>query len=122
MPKEQNQRELHLLIVEDETIVAMDLEDILSDLGHEVLGVAATLKQALRFIEERSTDIDAVVLDANLAGVSSAPVAVVLQQHQIPYIVASGYGSEELRAQGLDGPMVGKPYEIHEIEASLLNI
>jgi len=111
--------ELRLLVVEDETIVAMELEDILGDLGHAVLGSAATCEQAMSLIEKFAEKIDGVVLDANLRGRSAAPVMKDLKARDIPYILASGYGSEELSKQGFDGPQISKPYHSGEVEKAL---
>lgn len=113
---------LRLLVVEDDAIIAMELEDQLRDLGHHVMGVAGSVKQALRLVEELAEQIDAVILDANLSGVSSYPVADVLKQRRIRYIVASGYEPEELRAQGFDDPIIGKPYQSSQIEKALLSL
>lgn len=113
---------LRLLVVEDDAIIAMELEDQLSDLGHHVLGVAGTVKQALRLVEEMAEQIDAVILDANLSGDSSYPVAEVLKERQIRYVVASGYEPGELRAQGFEDPIIGKPYQSSQIEKALLSL
>jgi CheY-like chemotaxis protein len=51
---------LRLLVVEDDAIIAMELEDQLRDLGHHVMGVAGSVKQALRLVEELAEQIDAV--------------------------------------------------------------
>ena len=111
--------ELRLLVVEDETIVAMELEDILGDLGHTVLGSAATCEQAISLMETFAEKIDGVFLDANLRGCSAAPVMKELKTRGIPYILASGYGSQELSKQGLEGPQMSKPYHSGEVEKAL---
>ena len=120
--KHSEQSALRVLVVEDEMVIAMELEDLLLDLGHEVLGVAGTLNRALRLIEELAGKIDVVVLDANLGGLSAAPVAEALGKHGIPYVVASGYSPEELYGHGFDARLIGKPYKSSEIESALLAI
>lgn len=118
--KQTGQSALRVLVIEDETILAMELEDILEDLGHRVVGVAATVPQATQMIETMAHRIDAVVLDANLAGQFASPIADALAARNIPYIVASGYGPDDLRASGFDAPILSKPYHAHEIRDALL--
>jgi CheY-like chemotaxis protein len=114
--------ELRLLVVEDDPIIAMELEDELSDLGHHVLAVAGTVKQALRLVRELAEQIDAVILDANLGGDSSFPVADALRERRIRYVVASGYEAKDLRARGFEGPIIGKPYRGEQIQAALVSL
>ena len=82
-----------ILIVEDEPIIALDLEDMLADADFDIAGTASTVETALRLIESRS--FDAAILDANLCGVSAAPVAAALQARGLPYVVLSGYSTEQ---------------------------
>ncbi|HLL59345.1 MAG TPA: response regulator, partial [Allosphingosinicella sp.] len=69
------ERRLRILIVEDEMLVAMNIEDMLLDLGHEVAGLAGRLEPALALAQE--ANFDAAMLDVNLAGQPSFPVAEV---------------------------------------------
>ncbi len=109
---------LRLLIVEDESLVAMDLEDILEDCGHVVLDVAANIEQVMIGLD-RHADLDGVLLDANLGGVSSLPVAEKLDSAGIPYVITSGYDRHQLIEDGFTGPSIAKPYRTPEIEAVL---
>lgn len=78
-----------VLIVEDEPLLAMTLEEILMEAGFAVAGVAGRLKVALEIIENGLCD--AAILDANLAGISSAPAALALTARGMPFVVLSGY-------------------------------
>ena len=119
---EPERMELRLLVIEDEALIAMDLQDMLADLGHEVLGVSGTIDHALRLIEDCGDRVDAVLLDANLGGASARPIADLLRERNMRFIVASGYGREELRHLGFDGPSIGKPYRREEIDTALAGL
>jgi DNA-binding response OmpR family regulator len=88
-----NQQRVRLLLVEDEPILAFALEEFLIDAGFEIVGVAGRLQTALAIID--SGVFDAVILDANLAGVSAAPAAMALTARGVPFIVISGYSSDQ---------------------------
>ncbi|NLR71307.1 response regulator [Novosphingobium sp. ERN07] len=95
-----------ILVVEDEFIVAAMLCDVLEDAGAVPLGPVGRVKEAMEAVS--SGGIDAVVLDWNLAGEPSLPIAAALTEHGIPFVIATGYGSVE--APFNDRPILGKPY------------
>ena len=110
---------LRLLIVEDEYMVADHIGMLLGDFGCKVAGYAATVAEALDII--RSGGLDGVLLDGNLNGDSSAPVAVELRSRSIPFVVVTGYGRLELDAEALNGaPRLAKPFSNFDFERSLL--
>jgi DNA-binding response OmpR family regulator len=113
---------LNLLVVEDEALISMDLEYMLEDLGHRVVGVGATNSQALGLLERLGEQVDAAVLDVNLGGTSSVPVAEALRARSIPFIVASGYERAELERLGFRERDVSKPYSPREIDAALKKV
>jgi CheY-like chemotaxis protein len=73
------------LLVEDEVLVAMYVEDALSELGYAVTAVASNLAEALALAREDQFDF--AVLDINLNGEKSFPVAELLRKRQIPFPV-----------------------------------
>lgn len=83
-----------VLVVEDEAMVAMDLAASLAALGCDVVGPVATLDDALRLVEAETDAgrLDAAVLDVNLQGAMSFPVADFLAERNIPFVYATGYG------------------------------
>ncbi|QND66650.1 response regulator [Mesorhizobium loti] len=83
-------RRLRVLVVEDEALVAMLIEDMLLELGYEVLGPAMRLGPALEMARDEIFDL--AVLDVNLANEQSFPVAQLLQERGIPFVFATGYG------------------------------
>ena len=98
-----------VLIVEDEPIVSMSLEMILEMAGFEVAGVATTLQEALAKVEQPRFDV--AVVDVNLRGVFSGPVAEALQKAGIPFVVVTGYDHERYRDKfPADTRFLQKPY------------
>lgn len=106
-----------ILVVEDEALVAMLVEDALLDAGFGVIGPAATVDEALALLERETPD--AVVLDLNLAGETSTPVADWLAARGIPYVIATGYGAAGLPAGHQDAMVLAKPYDPAELTAML---
>jgi len=97
-----------VLVVEDEMIVAMMLEDMLTDLGHEVVETAMRLPQAME--AARTADIEIAILDVNLDGTTSYAIAEALDARNVPVIFASGYGSSGLEPAYRDRPTLMKPF------------
>lgn len=91
---------LRILVVEDEMTIALMIEDMLTDLGHDVVELAMRLPRALA--AARNETFDFAILDVNLDGHRSSPVAEVLIERGIPFVFATGYGSD-----GIDPPMPG---------------
>jgi DNA-binding response OmpR family regulator len=88
-----NQQKARVLIIEDEPMLAFCLEELLSEAGFEITGVASRLASALAAIE--SGMCDAAIVDANLAGLSASPAALALAARGVPFIVLSGYSSAQ---------------------------
>lgn len=99
----------HVLVLEDEPLIAMVLADTLHDAGCSVIGPAHDVEQALKLID--AGRLDAAVLDVNLgAGITSAPVVDSLKARGIPFVFATGYGEKGLRDCDRGYPRVDKPY------------
>jgi two-component system, response regulator PdtaR len=105
------QRTAQILVVEDELLPAMELDDALRGAGYQVLGPAANVSAALELLQVERPD--AAVLDVNLAGEWVTPVAEVLRAMFVPFILASGYGADDLHAAPVlrDAVNVGKPLQ-----------
>lgn len=107
-----------VLVVEDEFLIAMDLERLLGRNGWRVLGPAATVEEALRLLEGETPDV--ALLDGNLRGEMVTPVAERLRARGIPFVVASAYDGAQLDAMGLAGaPRMGKPTDARRLLAAL---
>ena len=99
---------LRVLVVEDEIMVSMMLEDRLESAGYCVLA-AANLADALKLAREEL--IDVAVLDVNLGGERSFPVADALRKRGIAFTFASGYGVEGLPPEYRGEAVLQKPYD-----------
>ena len=109
-----------VLIVEDEPMIIFMLEDLLTEAGFEIACVATTLEAALSLIE--ACGFDAAILDANLAGVSSAPAAFALTTRAIPFLVVSGYSASQQDVAYSGGLHVAKPFKPETLIEALRSI
>jgi|SRR5689334_9782749 CheY-like chemotaxis protein len=108
-----------VLIVEDEYFLAQDLAEYLNHLGVEVVGPVGTVTDALELLHY--ADIQGAVLDINLRGERVYPVADVLEQKQVPFVFASGYGGELEPNAYTDIPRCIKPLDFAELANTLLD-
>lgn len=106
-------RVIKVLIAEDEPLLQMSLEDILNDIGCEVVASVASVKAALACIGLHSFDV--AILDVHLADGACDPVVARLNELNIPMVFATG----ALAAGQHAGPVVGKPYDPVEIEQAI---
>jgi len=99
-----------ILVVEDEYLIALELHDVLTAAGYQVLGPAGDVDAALSLLKAERPD--AAILDVNLAGQWVTPVAEVLRAASVPFILASGYIAADLQvAPALrDAVNVGKSW------------
>lgn len=107
-----------ILVVEDEALVAMLLEDLLADLGCEVVGPAMRLQEGLELA--RINGIDAAILDINLAGERSYPIADLLDAKRVPLLFVTGYGHSG--RPGREDRVLQKPYRAPELQAALADM
>jgi CheY-like chemotaxis protein len=107
---------LNVLLVEDELHVLLLIEDFLSELGCTVHAVS-TYGEALRAAD--SAAVDAAVLDVNLHGRRSFPVADVLARRNIPIVFSTGYGNQGLDATWKDRPWLQKPFMTEQLARAL---
>ncbi len=115
MDAEPPERPKRVLIVEDETLVAMLLEDMLDDAGHTVAHCASSLPQALSFIETQGNAFDFAILDVNLGGQPIFPVAEALKARGKPFAFATGYGPAGLPDIWRDRPTLSKPFGAQDV-------
>jgi CheY-like chemotaxis protein len=113
-------RGLAVLVVEDETFIALELEQILSAAGCHVLGPVATVAEALVLIEDDRPR--AALLDVQLLNGMITPVAERLQALEIPFVLVSAYSGPELHKPVLAAaPRVDKPISPPRLLAALAN-
>ena len=106
---------LRVLVVEDETLVAMQLEDMLADHGCVVAGVAGRIAQALEMVADEEMALGAAILDVNLAGQPSFPIAEALAAKGAPFVFATGYGAGGLPEEWRARPTLQKPFGHDEV-------
>jgi CheY-like chemotaxis protein len=104
-----------VLVVEDELLVAMGLEMVLTDAGCHVVGPIGRLDEAMA--AAATEEVDVALLDVNLRGHPVFPVADALAARGIPFVFLTGYGRETLPASHAHGRMLSKPFEATELVA-----
>lgn len=109
-----------VLIVEDEMLVLLMIEDMLADLGCQSVTAAATVDQALAIVEAQI--LDAAILDMNLNGTSSHPIATALDARGIPFIYSTGNTGRDARAGYLSRPMLKKPFKYEQLVQMLTDL
>ena len=108
-----------VLVVEDEMMIAMLIEEMLAELGHTVVGAAPTLAAALDLARSKAGQFDVAILDINLGGERSFPVARLLSEAGAPFIFATGYGTLGLDEGFRDAITLNKPFQMQDLAAAL---
>lgn len=107
----------HILIVEDEPLIAMTVEDMILELGAIPVGPAANVTEGLRLAAHEP--LDAALLDVNLNGSRSDEIAQALMARGIPLIFATGYGRSGVDSFP-DTPVITKPFRADTLAQMLL--
>ena len=103
----------HVLVLEDEPIIAFGLEDMLIEEGARVV-VAGSLEQARSAVAEN--DFDFAILDVNVHGDNSYPFARQLLEKRVSFVFATGYGDAEHPIELANIPTITKPYSLAQIK------
>ncbi len=111
-----------ILVVEDEYLIAMELDSTLRAAGYGVIGPAADVSAALSLLKAERPD--AAILDVNLAGQWVSPVAEVLQAMSVPFALTSGYVAADLQAEPAlrDAVNIGKTWRAEVLLTVLRNL
>lgn len=112
---------LNVLVVEDESLVLFNLEDVLADLGCRIVGPAMRLPQALE-LAATAEAVDLAILDVNLAGQPVFPVAETLRARGVHIIFATGYGREGLPEEWQSHTVLMKPYMADDVAKALAQV
>jgi CheY-like chemotaxis protein len=110
----------HILVVEDEAAIAIDLAQLLTDHGAIIVGPVGTVPEALNAIA--SLTPDCAVLDINLGGESVRAVAEALANAGVPFVFVTGYSNEQVPHQYGDRPVLQKPYNASQLVATLAGV
>ena len=109
-----------ILIVEDEPLIAMLLEDWLRELGHDTLGPASDVDQALKLLDEAGCD--AAILDVSLGSQNCYPVAEHLSRRNIPFALATGHASPSVDPRFQGREVLSKPYDFAAVERTIARL
>jgi CheY-like chemotaxis protein len=108
---------LRLLVVEDEVMISALVEDMLAELGHSIVGLAASVEEAAGLAA--GAEFDVALLDVNLQGETVESVAATLAQRGKPFVFTTGYGERALPPAFKDRPLLPKPYHIDQLSEIL---
>lgn len=106
-----------VLVLEDEPVIGFAIEDMLEALGCEATGVAFHVEDALALVDARTFDL--AVLDVNIHGATSYPVADALADRGVRFLFATGYGNTVRPERFAAVPTITKPYGIAELRQAL---
>lgn len=111
-----------VLVVEDEMLIAMELEAILIGGGYEVIGPAPTVSAAIALLNRQRPD--AGVLDVNLRGEMVTPLAIALRAMEIPFLLSSAYEPVHLNDYPVlrEANNIGKPASRERLLTSLASV
>lgn len=108
---------MRILLVEDDALIGLDVEFMLQRLGHEVVGLAASVEEA---VARLAAGPDFVVLDLNLGQGPDFTLAGLLRERGIPFVLASGYQDARLVPDDLKGvPCLDKPFTQEHLARAL---
>jgi CheY-like chemotaxis protein len=110
---------LKVFVVDDEILVKMLIGDFLEELGCRVADTASTLEEALA--KAQSGAFDAAILDVNLGGRRTDPVAEALVVRRIPFVFSTGYGTPPSETFA-DVPVLSKPFKSPDLEQALVKL
>jgi CheY-like chemotaxis protein len=111
-----------ILLVEDDDIVALCVNELLEEAGMEVAGPVGRVADAVALIEQQAMPIAAAVLDLDLHGELSYPVADALTRRGIRFIFTTGYPTEKLEAAYHHHPRCEKPFQEQALLGALARI
>ncbi len=107
-----------VLLVEDEALVAMDLQDTFEDHGAQVIGPAVSLSEAMTLAQDGTVDV--ALLDIDLRGKDVFPAAEILEAREIPFAFHTGHGTRaELTMRFPSAPVCKKPASSSDIIRTL---
>lgn len=108
---------MRILVVEDDMMIALLVEDMLVELGHDVVELAMRLPRAEELA--RSIEFDLAILDVNLDGRKSFPVADILEDRGIPFLFATGYGASGIDPAYAGSPVITKPFLANDLQVAI---
>ncbi len=113
-------KDRRILVVEDESLVAMLLETILEDMGCVPIGPASSVREAHSLLADNA-DLDGALLDVNVAGTEVFPVADALVERKLPFVFSTGYGEGGLPDRYKGHPTIQKPFTEAAVRQALMS-
>jgi len=106
-----------VLVVEDEPMIRLLLDDMLSDLGYSMAAEAGRLDEALA--AANAGEFDLAILDVNLNGEPVTPVVEVLLRRGVPFVFVSGYARRGIPEEHSKIPLLQKPFQVDGLARAL---
>lgn len=106
-----------VLVIEDEMLILMMIEDMLADLGCESVTVASKIGPAISLVEGQ--EFDTAMLDLNLNGIESYPIADALTMRDVPYFFSTGNGLTNVKDGYRDQDVLNKPFTFEQLSNTL---
>ena len=113
---------LRVLVLEDEALLSMLLEDVLSEFGCGLVGPFGNTEDALSFLKANPNGVDFGILDVNVAGHRSDAVAMEFDRLGLPFVFSTGYDESTLAERWRNKPCLRKPFRPADIERILSEV
>lgn len=109
-----------VLVVEDEPMIRLLLDDMLTDLGYTMAAEAGRIEEALTVAKDGQFDV--AILDVNLNGQPISPVVDILTARGVPFVFVSGYARRGIPEQHSTIPLLQKPFQADGLARALAAI
>ncbi len=106
-----------VLVVEDEPMIRLLLDDMLTDIGYTMAAEAGGLDEAINVAKQGEFDV--AILDVNLNGQPITPVVDVLVERGVPFVFVSGYARRGIPEEHIDAPLLQKPFQADGLARAL---
>ncbi|KQZ55043.1 signal transduction histidine kinase [Rhizobium sp. Root149] len=113
-------QEIEVLLVEDQMLVAADVEIMLAENGVHNVTTAPSVDEAMKRLKNFTPDV--AILDVNLGTGTSLPIAEELERRGVPFIFATGYSDRSVVPASFSAPVVRKPYEATALVGAVLRV
>ena len=109
-----------VLVVEDEPMIRLLLDDMLTDIGYTMAAEAGRVDEAVSVAKE--AEFDVAILDVNLNGQPITPVVDVLVERGVPFVFVSGYARRGIPEEHSNAPLLQKPFQAEGLARALATL